>query len=254
MSTLRELQRKTYRAIAQNHSARLRWSLVRDRIPVKTRVQVYANNLQETTRKTLATSYPVVEALVGALCFRNLSRTYVARYPSSSGDLALFGRRFSTLLDDFYRDTEFAYLSSVASLEWACVESGEAPDAEPIEETSLEEIVKGDSAELRLDIHPAIRLVSEPYCIFTIWRAHQQETFSEIDLGAPGENVLVYRKDGRVLLRPIDTPTFAFLAHLRSDGSVLAAQLAAAAITNNFDPAVPLRDIYAEGLLVGFSR
>ena len=91
MSALRKLQRDCERAFAGGEVEPLLPALVDHAIPAATRVKVYQNNATETFRKTLASSYPVVERLVGDACFRSLAAAYARLSPSTNADLQHFG-------------------------------------------------------------------------------------------------------------------------------------------------------------------
>src|SRR5262249_25894077 len=127
MLSLREVQRRAYRAIVLEENV---LPLTRSR---DARLDVYRNNARETFRKTLSATYPVVRGLVGDGCFRGLAAHFMREFPSGAGDLGLFGAELATLLDISYRDTEYASLADVARLEWACAEVETAADSAPFD-------------------------------------------------------------------------------------------------------------------------
>ncbi len=177
MTSLREIQRRAYRAFFDDDASGVIPVLAGDSIPRAVQVQIYQNNARETFRKTLASSYPVVERLVGNACFRGLCREYMRQYPSRSGSLQHFGAKFSELLADQFGGTEYGYLPDVARLEWAC------------------EAVLGE--------RECVRLIGSTYPILAIWRANQPGESAIVDLSSGPEYVAVQRIGGDAILRLI---------------------------------------------------
>lgn len=251
MISLLELQRSSARAFRDGDDAALgRWLV--GGAQAMPRIRVYQNNLLESARKTLASSYPVVCALVGNDCFRTLARDYVRRHPSRSGDLQHFGARFPLFLDCTYRDSEYAYLESVARLEWACeVVRGEADD----ERTALDlgGIAADNYPALCFRLQRALRLVRSSHPILSIWRANQPGCDGHADLGAGGEHVVVIRTDADVELFGVDASAFAFIDRLQRGATLAEAIDTGLAVAAGFDPLAALGLIAARGLVTGCS-
>lgn len=177
MTSLHEIQRRAYRAFFDDVASDIIPELAGDAIPPAVQVQIYQNNARETFRKSLASSYPVVERLVGEACFRGLCREYMRQYPSRSGSLQHFGANFSELLVDQFEGSEYEYLPDVARLEWAC------------------EAVLGE--------RECVRLVGSTYPILAIWRANQSREPATVDLSSGPDYVAVLRSGGDAILRLI---------------------------------------------------
>jgi hypothetical protein len=245
MLSLREVQRRAYRAIVLDDNV---LALTRSRAA---RLDVYRNNARETFRKTLSATYPVVQRLVGGECFRAIAAHFMREFPSRAGDLGLFGAELATLLDIYYRDTEFAYLADVARLEWACAEVETAADSAPFDLLELAS-VQDEHPGLRFALRPSVRLVSSRYPILTIWRANHVEVVAPIDLAGGGERVLVARRGPGLRLEALDAGTFAFAQSL-ADGESLADALdAGSAATQDFDPGAALGLLAQLDALAGF--
>jgi len=147
MLSLREVQRRAYRAIVLEDNV---LPLTHSRA---VRLDVYRNNARETFRKALSATYPVVQRLVGDACFRGIAAHFMREFPSRAGDLGRFGAELATLLDIYYRDTEFAYLADVARLEWACAEVETAADSAPFDLLELASVPENEHAGLRFALH-----------------------------------------------------------------------------------------------------
>lgn len=211
MPSLREVQQSAYRAIA-NDGAMHGYNAAR--------LGVYRNNARETFHKTLAVTYPVVQRLVGELCFRGLARSYSSDFPSRSGDLSAYGAELPTLLEIYYRDTAFAYLADVARLEWACAEAETAADGLPFDLLHLAQVRRDDCAQLRFALRASVRLLSSRFPVFSIWHANQSDDVTPVPLSRGAEHVLVTRAKSGVRLYRLDAGTFAFARGL-ADGDTL---------------------------------
>lgn len=246
MLSLREVQRRTYRAIVLEDNV---LPLTRSRAA---RLDVYRNNARETFRKTLSATYPVVQRLVGDACFRGIAAHFMREFPSRAGDLGLFGAELAILLDIYYRDTDFAYLPDVARLEWACAEVETAADSAPFDLLELASVPEEGHAALRFALRPCIRLVSSRYPVLRIWHANQADDVAPVDLGAGGERVLVARSGKGLRLEALDAGTFAFAQSL-ADGEPLADALdAGCAVAHGFDAGAALGLLARLDALAGF--
>jgi len=251
MPSLRELQQLAYRAIVLDEDAP---SLVgpRDARFTTARLGVYRNNARENFHKTLAVTYPVVQRLVGELCFRGLARSYMRDFPSRSGNLGHFGAELATLLDICYRDTAFGYLADVARLEWAVAEAETAADALPFDLLHLTGVPADDYAGLRFALRAPVRLLSSLFPVFTIWEANQSADVRPVALNKGPEHVLVTRRASGVQLHRLDTGTFAFARSLADGESLADACGAGEAATADFDAATALKTLTQLEVLAGF--
>jgi hypothetical protein len=248
MLSLREVQRRAYRAIVLEDDV---LPLTRSRAA---RLDVYRNNARETFRKTLSATYPVVRRLVGEACFRGIAAQFMREFPSRAGDLGRFGAELGTLLDIFYRDTEFAYLADVARLEWACAEVETAADSAPFDLLELASVDEEEHGALRFALRPCIRLVSSRYPVLSIWRVNQADDVAPIDITGGGERVLVARRGALLRLEALDAGTFAFARSL-ADGEPLTEALdAGCAAARGFDPGAALGLLAQLDALAGFRR
>jgi hypothetical protein len=219
MHSLHELQQRVYRAIVlEEDGVFAPWA--RDARVGAARLAVYRNNARETFHKTLASTYPVVQRLVGEPCFRGLAWSYQREFPSRGGDLGSYGAELPTLLEVAYRDTSFGYLGDVARLEWACAEAETAAESMPFDVASLAAVPSEGCAKLRFALRAPVRLVGSRFPIFTIWQANQSDEVQSVSLARGAEHVLVTRDDGGVRLYRLDAATFAFARSL-ADGDPL---------------------------------
>lgn len=246
MISLREAQQRAYRAIVHED----------DVLPLTelraARLDVYRNNARETFRKTLAAAYPVVQRLVGDACFRGIAARFMREFPSRAGDLGRYGAELATLLDVYYRDTEYAYLADVARLEWACAEVETAAHEVPFDLLALGSVRDEEHAALRFTLRPAARFVSSRYPVLAIWEANQTPDGARVSLSSGGDRVLVLRRSGAIGLHRLDAGTFAFARSL-ADGETLADAFdAGAAAARGFDAHAALVLLAKLDVLTGF--
>jgi hypothetical protein len=252
MPSLRELQQTAYRAIVREEGGASFPPLVRPSAFNAARLGVYRNNARETFHKTLAATYPVVQRLVGELCFRGLARSYSSDFPSRSGDLSAYGAELPTLLEIYYRDTAFAYLADVARLEWACAEAETAANGVALDLSHLARVPADDCAQLRVALRAPVRLVSSRFPVFSIWEANQGDDVEPVALSRGAEHVLVTRAKAGVRLYRLDARTFAFARSL-ADGEALADAVdAGEAAGDAFDVTEALGALAQLDVLAGF--
>ncbi len=160
------------------------------------RLNIYRNNLRENFLKVLELEFPVVQRLVGTDYFRQTARQFLLYAPSRSGDLFHCGRAFPVFLRQQFAASDYAYLPAVAALEWAYQEAIiAADDSQVFDLAALARLEQDSYDRLRLQAHPALRLVRSPYPIVAIWAANQADTAGDatIDIGRGGENALITR-------------------------------------------------------------
>ena len=161
MLALRELQTRFTDALFDGADAAVQGEIVADGVSVAERIDIYRNNLREGFSKALAIGFPVIEKLVGAEYFRQLALDFLGAHPSRAGNLHHIGAPFPAFLRERFAETEYAYLTDVAALEWACEEALVAPDAAPISADDLREIDQLVSGRIHLirspDAHDGIR-------------------------------------------------------------------------------------------------
>lgn len=165
----------------------------RDHRPAGRRFAVYRNNVVVSLIDALAARFPVVAALVGAEFFRAAAGVFVRAAPPETPLLYAYGDGFADFLAGFAPAADIAYLADVARLEWAIGAAGTAADAAPLGRAALAGLSADAVAALRLDPHPSVRLVTSPWPILALWRAHQPGAAMPAIWPEGGESVLVLR-------------------------------------------------------------
>ena len=218
------------------------------------RLQIYRNNCRIGFHDAVAVGFPVLRALVGDDYFRQLAREYQAAHPSPSGNLAHAGRDLPAFLERRYAGTEFDYFSHVARLEWAAQEVLLAADHAPLDLERLALVPPAEYAELRFELHPAIRLVQSTWPVVTLWEAHQPGRDPEgLDLSIGGEQGVVRRGNPGIEIFRLPAAEYAALRAFRDARTLTVAVDEALGVDADFAPGAALQRWARHGFIVNFS-
>jgi hypothetical protein len=208
LSGLAQLQREFFRELTGEGES------------VRAGLEIYRRNGRENRRDALHSAYPVVARLVGSAFFGEAAERFSRACPSMSGDLHLFGAGFAQFLRDYPYARELEYLADVARLEWAVHESFDAADAPGLDLAALAAVPAGRHAELRLHLHPSVRLVASPHPVVSIHEANQPGRDGTPDASHGPDFVLVHRARLEVRAQRIDARDWHFLEALSRDASL----------------------------------
>lgn len=214
------------------------------------RFAVHRNNVLAALVQALADTFPVVHALVGPEFFRAMALEFVREQPPRSPVLAGYGDGFPAFVAAFAPAQSLPYLADVARLELARVQACHAADAVPLSaDAAAAALACGDRiGALRLQLHPALRLVDARHAIVSLWAAHQGEgALAQVDPFV-AEAALVVRPDLDVLVVRCDAGTAAFVDAV-GHGSALADAAAHASGCPGFDLAATLSLLLSHGAL-----
>jgi hypothetical protein len=222
-----------------------------DGINPAARLQIYRNNLQEGFHKTLALEYPVICRLVGRDYFRQLARAFLARRPSTSGDLHHVGAPFASFLRQQFADTNYLYLADVATLEWAYQECLVAEELDPLDPVSLRDVPAQSYGTLRFTLRPACRLVHSSFPVLRIWQANQAEATGDetVDLDGGPDFLFVFRNPRGIYFRRIDEDEHRLLAAFAAGKSLDEALETSLASNPRFDLSAALHRCIEFGVL-----
>lgn len=246
--------------------AALRGRLRDDGIDCGERLAVYRRNVHGNFHKVLALEFPAIQRLGGADWFEGLALEFMREHPSRSGDLHGIGAPFAGFLAQRLAGTRYAWFADVAALEWAWQECLVAPDpSTTLDVAALAGVGAGRAAQLRLQPHPALRLVESRWPVFSLWSAHREAASdapaagadgdgnaAPLDLDAGGEAVIVRRRDEGAEARCCSVAQLAWLRALASGAPLGAAWDQALGIEPQFDVSRALAEAVALGLFVGF--
>lgn len=251
MHSLRELQHLFLRGLAAPGSVELAACIEPGARGPESGVDCYRTNATATWRKTLLAVYPVIERLVGPVCFAHAADRYATTHPSVAGDLNRFGRRFPGFLRRHGPTRTVACLPAVARLEWLLEECFHAGEAQPFDVRAIAAIAPGALGSLRIRLHPATRLMASRHPVLDIWMANQPHRDGTCTLPPrPASTFVLVRRDRlAAVAEPIDRASFRMLRWLAAGHAFGAAFAAATRVDATFDVAAFLRRHVADGVL-----
>jgi len=200
-------------AAAQREFAR---SLLEEPGEARAGLAVYRASVGANFAAALAATYPTVRRLVGEAFFAEAARRFAVSHASASGDLNEYGAGFPAFLAAYPHAAALAYLPDVARLEWACHDSESAPEAPDFDFQALARIEPARYGELRLLLHPSVRLLESAHPIVAIREANAPGRDGTADRVEGPDYVLVRRVDGRAAASSIAEGQWRLLARLAS--------------------------------------
>jgi hypothetical protein len=218
-------------------------AILGDGLGPDSRLAIYRHHVLTSLTAVLESTYPVVARLVDPRFFRHAADRYIRQEPPASPCLFEYGATFPEFLACFPASRPLAYLPDVARLEWALNVAQHAPDAPSIEPDGLRALPT-------VALHPSVTLVCSPWPIDAIWRANQPGAAPmEIDLGAGGVRLQVWRAGDEVIFRPLSLAEIALRQALARTGQLEAGAEAALAAEPDADLVALVRGLLDEEVL-----
>ena len=222
--------------------------------PSPRRFAVYRNNVVAGLMATLMDAFPAICRIVGTEFFRAMARAYVVSEPPRTPILLDYGAGFPGFISEFGPAATLPYLSDVARIERAWTEAYHAPEAPPIDPAALMAIEPDELPEIRLLLHPSVRIVRSQLPAFTIWRMNVNDGVpTPVDLDAGGEDVLIVRSTADVEVRSMPGGGAEFVRALAEGMSVLAAMKMAVTTDYRFDLSANLSGLIRASAFVSYS-
>ena len=119
--------------------------------------------------------YPVVRRLVGEEFFRAMTREYALNNLPKNRVLIGYGADYPEFLANFEPAKELPYLADVVRLESAHWEAYHAADAATADPAVLSALAPDGLARIRIEFHPAARLVCSQFPVVAIWETNTHD-------------------------------------------------------------------------------
>lgn len=237
MSTaLRELQARFVAEVMTGDPSGVLAEVTGDAIPAAARLRVYRHHILESLGRALATTFPTVEALVGAGFFRSMAQAFVAQSPPSQPVLAEYGEGFPAFVAGYPAARDLAYLTDVARLDWALNVAFHAPADDRLAAADLASRPAEELPNLRPALAPGTALLRSSYPLDRIWAASQPGAPADpVDAASGGIDLLVLRRPGDSAFVGLGPGEGAFVAVLADGGTLEEAAVAATASSQAFD-------------------
>lgn len=173
---------------------------------------LYRRLIRYNYTQVLKVTYPVLSRFAGERYLGILTRGYLKKYPSTSGDLFAYGRHLPAFLNALQVSP---LLAELARLEWACHEVHQAADALPLSHDQLQAIASVDPSRVTFQFHEATRLLSFPFPVHRVWLALQADASSDDVVGLPlpedQTGIIVTRGVGKVQVTPLNRRDYLLL-------------------------------------------
>ena len=201
------------------------------------RFAVYRNNVMSALIDTLASTYPVLQQLVGERFFRAMAQRYVQQAPPCSPLLIEYGADFAEFVARFAPASQLLYLADVARLERLRVKAYHAADDTPVASAQFAALLAQPAhlAQLRLQLQPALAVLCSPYAVVSLWAAHQGLLDIATVMPLQAEQALVLRAQWEVTVQAISLGSAHFIRALQQGLSFAAAAAEGFAVEPSFD-------------------
>ena len=158
MSALAQLQRDLQRHVLNGDVAIADAVNGTPAVPAATRLAVYSNAYRARLAEALEANMPHLRELLGAEEFGVVARRYIDAHPSQYASIRWFGDRLAHELERSHAAQP--WIAELARWEWALAASFDAQDAATLGIESLGSVAPGDWAELRLEFHPSVQVLT----------------------------------------------------------------------------------------------
>lgn len=195
---------------------------------------IYRNNIYDNLSNTLKSIYVMVRLLVGDDYFQSLMNDYIKQYPSRSSNLHDYGEYFKCYLAEIPSLRTLCYLEEVAEFEWLMHTLYFAAEHDALNINHLAHITPHQYENLHFTLHPASYLKQFKYPILRIIDLCNNDNTEDINLNEGGVNLLMIRREFKLMLVSLSPAEYVFLNSLNNGHSLSASLTAALIIDEHF--------------------
>ena len=135
------------------------------------RLGVYATGYRLRLREALETDYERLHVYLGDALFERLADAYIDRFESHSSSLRDYSRHMGELLQTLAPYCDLPVVQEIERIERAFNHSFDAADSAPLAPDALARVPAEGWPSMRLGFHASLKLLSNAYNSFPIWRA-----------------------------------------------------------------------------------
>jgi Putative DNA-binding domain len=203
----------------------------------------------------LAARYPVIRRLVGVPSFRVVARRFIlSEPPSASISRSCYGDSFPRFIRNLGEDAYIEYVADVAELEMLLHKAERAAYPRPLAVPVLSSLRSERFGELRIILHPTVRLVQSRFPIVTIWENIRTNEGNGMIEKWIAEAAVVARPFLKVEVRRLPSGGHAFLSALAEGKTVAMAAEVASEFSPKFDVATNLTLLDDAKVVVGIQE
>jgi len=250
---LAERQREFATALVDPAAAVPQGLIGPDRLPTQKRFAVYRNNVVTGLIEALQANFPATCRIVGEEFFRAMARDFVISKPPNSPILLSYGAGFPDFIAGFKLAEALPYLRDVARIERAWTEAYHASEQPAIHPNVLAAVPSGRVPEIRLTLHPSLRLVRSRFPALTIWRMNVADGVpAPVDPESGGQDALAIRPAADVEVRSLPPGGVEFISTLARGESLAEATNSALKQSSCFELSANLTALIGAGVFVGY--
>ncbi len=222
-------------------------------------IALYRNTVRTNYRNALGATYRVVREIVGDAAFADAVDAFARDYPSTGGDLNVYGGEFAPFLEQHRLTQPWPHVPDVARLEWALDEAHRAADADGSAErtfAALAGVPGAQVAQLQLVPDPSCRMLRSRFPVLRIWRGYQDatEAIAAGNSNAGIDLLLIRRDSGADGIERLCAGDHAWMDALVAGADLAGALDAALSAEATFDLTTALRTYIGNGTLTGIAR
>jgi hypothetical protein len=141
------------------------------RVPVATRLGIYAGAYRSRLAEALESNYPVLAKLLGEADFAALAGDYIAAHDSPYFSIRYYGDALAEFLATREDYAAAPVLAELARWEWAMTAVFDAADVPPLSADNLARIPPTQWAQLRFRWHPSVQRLALWWNVPQLWQA-----------------------------------------------------------------------------------
>jgi len=213
MNTLARVQEDFQEHLLRGSAAVERHVRGTARVPVATRLGIYAGAYRSRLAEALAANYPALAKLLGAVDFQALAADYVSAHDSPFFSIRYYGDALAEFLATHEDYVAAPVLAELAHWEWAMSCVFDAADVTPLAHAALAGLPPQRWAQLRFAFHPSVRRLVLAWNVPQLWRSLTGESERPAaQLNAAPREWLLWRQDLTTYFRSLERAEAAALA------------------------------------------
>lgn len=186
------------------------------------RLWIYQNNVFGAAKEYLEQVFPATRGVVGADFFKQMAQIFIQNSPPATGNIHLFGDKFSEVLDSFAGLGDLVYLSDLVEYEWALHTAYYSVVSNAIDPSSLsqEQLLVAD-----IEFNDSVTLLDSNFPIFEIHRQSLPDYADavSIDLAQSQDALVVYKLGHDVQTKQLESAQMRVLKEIGSSENILQA-------------------------------
>jgi hypothetical protein len=187
------------------------------RVPVATRLGIYADAYRNRLAEALASNYPVLAKLLGEADFAALAADYIAAHDSPFFSIRYYGGALAEFLATREDYVAAPVLAELAQWEWAMTSAFDAADVPPLGAEDLARIPPAQWAQLRFRWHPSVQRLALWWNVPQLWQAlSDDEERPAMTLAAAPVHWLLWREELTTYFRSLPKTEVGVLDAARS--------------------------------------